>query len=204
MAFRSVVPAHPYALSSGSIYRSFVLGRTLWIVSDTRYHRTPESAADNAAKTMLGVEQREWLKQQLTRGAQYQAVFWVNSVPWISSTSAGWGSYAVERREIAAFIESLNSTAKLYILSGDMHGMALDDGTNNRFGPAGRALGPVVQSGALDRNWSYKGLRGVWAGRVALHSLLYTCRRPVQSRLQPGWRPLLRGHGHGCHRMCAH
>jgi endo-1,4-beta-xylanase len=85
---------------------------------------------------------------------------WVNGVPWIAPTADSrddWGGYAVERREIADFIQA-NRIENLAMLSGDAHMLATDDGSNNRFTSDGTGPGfPVFHAAALDRRGKVKG-----------------------------------------------
>jgi phosphodiesterase/alkaline phosphatase D-like protein len=76
----------------------------------------------------------------------------MNENPWIAPvapTSDRWGGYSTERAELASFIAA--SGKKLAIVSGDMHALAVDDGTNS---PGGI---PVFHAAALNQNSSLKG-----------------------------------------------
>ena len=43
------------------------------------------------------------------------------------------------------------------MLSGDAHMLAIDDGSNNRYGPSGERMFPVMHASALDRSGRLKG-----------------------------------------------
>ena len=165
--YRERVPHYPLPLSTGlgatpgagpigPIAQAFTVGRARVIVTDTRSERTPQRAADAASRTMLGLAQRQWLVDELTRAADGKAavVFWASTVPWITKaipgTGHGWEPYARERAEIAGLVAKLGLTSRLIILSGDAHMAAIDDGTNSNYvqGTAANTRGPVVVQAA--------------------------------------------------------
>jgi phosphodiesterase/alkaline phosphatase D-like protein len=160
LTYQEYVPHYPLAAGSGNvpIYHTFAIGRALFIVTDCRSARSPASATDNAAKTMLGATQKAWFKQQLLAAQdEYPLKVWVNSLPWIGSTGDdGWHLYTNERREIADFVSN-NGITGLCILSGDAHMLAIDDGTNSDYATVGGAPMPVFHAAALDRSGSVKG-----------------------------------------------
>ena len=159
--YRAAVPHYPLTAGDGdqSIFQAFTIGRVRYLLTDVRSARSPSSAPDDAAKTMLGVEQKAWLKQELATSARYAAVVWVNPVPWIVAAengAEGWGSYATERRELADFIANRGIT-NLVMLSGDAHMLAIDDGSNSDYASGGGAGFPVMHAAALDRPGRSKG-----------------------------------------------
>ncbi|MEM9774255.1 MAG: alkaline phosphatase D family protein [Chloroflexota bacterium] len=157
ISYRHCVPHYPLHKSSGAIYHSFTIGRVKFIVTDCRSERTPSNAFDNTAKSMLGVEQKEWLKNELLKGKQHPLTVWINTVPWISNkVSDTWAGYSTERREIANFIE-VNNIANIAMLAGDAHILAIDDGRHNQYGDNGLSLFPVFHAGPLDSMPQYRG-----------------------------------------------
>jgi phosphodiesterase/alkaline phosphatase D-like protein len=159
--YREVVPHYPLAAGDGDapIHHSFVIGRVLFVVTDSRSERTPHRRADGPHKTMLGASQKQWLFERLSEAHRHGLVVWVNSLPWIaraSATADHWGGYAAERREIATWITG-RGIANLVMVAGDGHMLAIDDGSNNRFGGGDAPGFPVLQAAALDRNGSLKG-----------------------------------------------
>lgn len=160
LTYQEYVPHYPLGAGSGHvpIYHTFAIGRALFIVTDCRSARSPASAPDNAAKTMLGATQKAWFKQQLLDAQDhYPLKVWVNSLPWVGSTGDdGWHLYTNERREIADFVSD-NGITGLCILSGDAHMLAIDDGTNSDYATGGGAPMPVFHAAALDRSGSVKG-----------------------------------------------
>jgi len=161
-AYREMVPHYPFADDSGAIHHAFTIGRVRFIVSDTRSERDPPSVKEGSDRSMLGAKQKAWLKQELLAARDRDAlIVWVNSVPWIGTDTGSenedrWTGFLSERAELSAFIEQ-NGIHNLCVLSGDAHMLAIDDGSNNRYGPARRPLFPVFQAAALDRRGSVKG-----------------------------------------------
>jgi phosphodiesterase/alkaline phosphatase D-like protein len=157
--YRNVVPHYPVP-DDGAIYQAFTVGRARFIMTDNYSYRSPDDDEDGQDKTMLGERQKDWLKQELLAASgTYPVIVWVNSQPWISITGPdgdGWGPFATEREEIATFIVE-NGIGNLVMLSGDAHMLAIDDGTNNTYGPGGGAGFPVFHAAALDRDGSVKG-----------------------------------------------
>lgn len=169
-SYRSYVPHYPLPADAGGngpdapIYQAFSAGRVRFIMTDTR------SEKSWPRRTVLGAQQKEWLKQELlaARDAGYALIVWVQPDPWIAGVEwwllglqDNWGAYAGERREIANFIAD-NGIDNLIMLSGDAHMLAIDDGTHSNYaGTAGdRADGPgfpVMHAAAFDQRGSRKG-----------------------------------------------
>jgi alkaline phosphatase D len=143
-----------------SIQQSFAVGRVYVILTDLRSERDPKTQTDDSNKSMLGAVQKQWFKDQLLFARDnYELIFWVSSVPWIETTTAGsdrWGGYATERQELADFIRD-NGVENLIILAADAHMLALDDGSNSDYASGGGAPLPVIHAAALHRNGSVKG-----------------------------------------------
>ena len=159
--YRGRVPSPTLALSgpSGAIYYSFVRGRVRFVVSDLRSERFEKGTfpSDDPQQLMMSAGQLTWIKNQLDSAALAgQSVCWVSSVPWIEATTDGsdaWGGYNAQRQEIADFINERSYNNRVFILSGDMHSLAFDDGTSvNNFADL-----KVIQSAPLDRGSSSKG-----------------------------------------------
>ncbi len=159
--YREVVPHYPLP-DAGAVYHSFTVGRVRFIVTDLRSERSPRSEPDGPARSMLGAAQKEWFFRELLAARDTHALtVWVCSISWINhqpedTSYDNWGGFRRERAEIAAFLEE-NRIMNLCVVSGDAHMLAIDDGSNNRYGPSGRPLFPVFQAAALDRKGSVKG-----------------------------------------------
>jgi len=162
-AYRGAVPHYPLVVAEdGPIHHAFTVGRVRFILTDARSERAPPDMPEGPARSLLGAEQKAWLKAELLAARDTHAlIVWVNTVPWIAAADPHegidrWSGFTTERAELAAFIEEHGIT-NLCMLSGDAHMLAIDDGGNNRYGPAGRPLFPVFQAAALDRRGSIKG-----------------------------------------------
>jgi len=158
--YRSYVPHYPVAGATSAIYQSFTIGRARFLLTDGRSARSPVADPDNAEKSMLGDDQKAWLKRELLAANNSQElIVWVNPLPWISEATPGgddWGGYTTERAELADFIAD-NKIGGVMMLSGDAHMLAVDDGTSSDFSAAGGAGFPIMHSAALDRPGSVKG-----------------------------------------------
>lgn len=109
-AYRARVPHHTLALPDGSIYHAFEIGRVLYVSSDTRYNRTPNSAPDNAAKTYLGATQKLWLRNLLA-STTAQAMVWLMPNPWLGTLDDTWGGFTAERAELANMLTTMTVPA---------------------------------------------------------------------------------------------
>lgn len=160
LTYQEYVPHYPLIAGSGDvpIYQAFSIGRVRFIMTDLRSERTPYLEPDSPSKTMFGVPQKDWFKQELLDATGvYPVIVWVQTMPWIGTVGDdGWYTYALERQEIANFVRD-NAIEGLFMLSGDAHMLAIDDGTNSDYATGGGAGFPVMHSAALDRSGSLKG-----------------------------------------------
>jgi phosphodiesterase/alkaline phosphatase D-like protein len=166
-AYRERVPHYPLT-TGGSVGQAFTIGRVRFIITDQRSASTPAAARDNASKTKLGTAQKAWFKQELisARDSGFPLIVWVCPDPWIGVATAGedtWAGYTTERTELANFIRD-NRINNVVIVSGDMHGLAVDDGTNSDYATGGGAPLTVLHAAALTSNGSLKG--GPYSGGV--------------------------------------
>jgi alkaline phosphatase D len=179
-AYDEYVPHYPLEAGDGALprdlHQAFTVGRIRFLVTDSRSERMPDEVPDGPEKTMLGVEQREWLLAEIESAkALYPLVVWVNPVPWITEPGSGhgWGRYDWERRYVADRIHRAGMTERMLMLSGDGHMVAIDDGTNSNYA-TGHAPGekgfPVVHAAPFDRYPRPKGgpySHGIAARRLA-------------------------------------
>ena len=107
------------------IFRKFSWGGLAdFFLLDTRQYRSPSRAYDDSSKTMLGDEQKAWLKDELRKSsAPLKIIF--SPTPFNSRTdSDSWFGYRTERQEINGFIEQYK-IRKTFVISADWH-MAFD------------------------------------------------------------------------------
>ncbi|MGI9613304.1 MAG: alkaline phosphatase D family protein [Acidimicrobiales bacterium] len=160
-SYRQYVPHYPLASRTSSVFQAFTVGRVRILITDTRSSRQAADDEDGALATMLGKEQKEWLKAELAGAGQaHELTIWVNPVPWISALSVegdDWSAHSIERVELADHIADNGLASRLLMLSGDAHMTAIDDGTNSDYSTGRRAGFPVFHAGALDRPGRVKG-----------------------------------------------
>lgn len=136
------------------IFRSFIIGRCLFVVLDLR------SFKDVTAGDILGADQAAWLQNQLhyaSRDENIIQVFLVSTIPWvIKELKTEWTPYNSTITNIQTWIENYITKAginkKIMLLGGHSTFVAFDDGTNNAYGKF-----PVFQAGALDQNPTCQG-----------------------------------------------
>jgi phosphodiesterase/alkaline phosphatase D-like protein len=201
LTYQEYVPHYPLASGAGDvpIYQAFSVGRVRFIVTDSRSERTPYLDPDVPGKTMLGSLQKAWFKQQLLdANGVYPVIVWVNTLPWIGTTGDdGWYVYTYERSEIGDFIAD-HAIQGLFMVSGDAHMIAIDDGTNSDYSTSGGGGFPVLQAAALDQGGSIKGgpySQGAFPGGgqfglMTVHDTRLTGLRDVEraERAQPTGR----------------
>ena len=158
--YREIVPHYdlPYPTGKNPVFQSFVRGRVRFIVTDLRAEKTPRSTADSAAKTMMSEQQTQWFFNELLKPEPLK--IWVCTKPYIETPTTGsdaWGGYSFERKRIANFIKERNLAGRVAILAGDMHALAIDDGTNSDYADGGGAPIPVFQAAQMDQAVSPKG-----------------------------------------------
>jgi len=94
LTYDEYVPHYPLVFGEGdhAITQSFAVGRVKFILTDLRSERDEAKKKDDANKSMLGAQQKEWFKNELlSANGKYPLICWVSSVPWIGE--AGKGTY---------------------------------------------------------------------------------------------------------------
>ena len=106
-------PQDPYRL-----YRSFKWGKGVEVfLLDCRQYRNPQT------QTMLGLEQKQWLLQQLAASSA-TFKFIVSSVPFSDPRDDKWGEFSEERDDILNTIQATNIPGVIF-LAGDVHHAAV-------------------------------------------------------------------------------
>lgn len=123
------------------LYRSFRWGRAVELfILDTRQYRSPSSLPDTSSKTMLGAQQKAWLKAALLNStATFKVV--ATSVPLRFHGRDSWEGYTTERQELFDFIAQ-NNIKNLIFLSADVHYAAV---INHPEGFTEVIVGPLAQ-----------------------------------------------------------
>jgi hypothetical protein len=155
-AWRKVYPAYSLPATDGrGGYHSWVIGRLRFIQLDVRSYRDPQAATDGPTKTMLGSEQKAWLKARLSDPEPVKIL--CGNYPWRDDGvgSGRWGSYLNEWTELSDYIDT-HVPGKVYVLFGDRHFLAADDGTGASTRGIPQAGGAPFQqaSVAVTDTWS--------------------------------------------------
>lgn len=145
----------------GVRYRSFRWGANVeGFILDCRRWRDPNAQVDDAAKTMLGTAQKQWLLAALAAStAPFKLVF--TSVPLDYGIGVDhWAGFTHEREEILAAIAAAQISGVLF-LSGDQHYFAAYSHSHGvrefQVGPLQRGIGPFGPSpaGVMFRDGRY-------------------------------------------------
>ncbi len=166
--YKERVPHYPLGSAGGTMAQAFTVGRVRFIMTDLRSAAGASTAKESASKTKMGSAQKIWFKQELinARDSGFPLIVWVCPDPWIGTAQLGddsWAGYATERTELANFIRD-NRITNLALVSGDMHGLAYDDGTNSDYATGGGGPVTVLHGAALTSGGSVKG--GPYSGGV--------------------------------------
>jgi alkaline phosphatase D len=132
-AFREYFPTPPLPSQDG-IWHRFRYAEAQFFMLDLRSQRDPNYTPDGPNKSILGADQKAWLKDSLLKStARWK--FLMSTVPFnpAAKPSDGWMAFQTERAEIVNFIQQ-NRIGGVIVISGDLHsGGAIDDGTNSGF-----------------------------------------------------------------------
>lgn len=147
-AYRTVVP-HAQLVESGTtdaIYHAIEYGRVVFILTDLRSRRV--------SPTMMGATQKAWFKSLLTDPVNAgKAFIWCSTVPWhIDSRSDTWGGYTAERQELANYFAANDIGRRLAMITGDLHSIGIDDGTNTNKASSGNGSFMVFQAAPFDQS----------------------------------------------------
>ena len=148
-AYQQRVPHFPLPTTS-ALYHAFQRGRVLHIVSDVRSARSPNLDPDGPGKTMLGAAQLAWMETLLsTSDAEF--LVWHMPSQWMGVSQDSWAQFTHERGLLVDMLAapggdaSRNWLPRMIQTSGDVHALAIDDGTGNRWGGF-----PVLVAASLD------------------------------------------------------
>jgi alkaline phosphatase D len=153
LAYQEYVPHYPLPAGTGNvpIYQAFTIGRIRFIISDLRSERT--------AISMMGSVQKDWFKNECVQAKTNNLVIaWISSVSYGGDRADNWGGYAAERTELANFFRD-NLIQNMFIICGDAHMIAIDNGNNHDFstGANNPYKYPIFQAAALNQTGSNKG-----------------------------------------------
>lgn len=130
-AYREWVPHYPLADPAG-IYQSWQVGRVLYIASDVRSFRDPNSDPLSPAKTMLGTAQKAWIENLLTTTSA-EVLVWQSPSRWVGGSDT-WESFSYERDEMVQLFGDTGWLDRMLFMTADMHALSICSGPNNRYG----------------------------------------------------------------------
>lgn len=152
-AYKEYIPYYPLGANeiSQSIYQSFTIGRVHFIMTDLRSERKNGD--------IMSVDQKNWFKSEVMSAKNKgQIICWVSSVSFSGERSDNWGGYTQTRTELSNFFRDSN-IVNMFIISGDAHMLAIDNGTHADFSDnkTNPNFYPILQSAALNNVGSDKG-----------------------------------------------
>lgn len=122
--YREREPHYPL-VESGAAYHSKLMGRTLFMFFDSRYHASSNFAPDDGSKTMLGEAQKLWILTTLaTTSAEFLVV--VASRQWTRTFGEDtWSVFTTERQELIDLFDGLNWLGRMCMVYADRHAFHL-------------------------------------------------------------------------------
>lgn len=129
--YRECVPSYPLADAAG-IYQSWQVGRVLYVATDSRSFRDPNSNPVTPTKTMLGTAQKAWLENLLTTTSA-EALVWQSSSRWVGGTDT-WQDFSYERAEMVQLFGDTGWLDRMLFMTADMHSVSICTGPNNAYG----------------------------------------------------------------------
>ncbi len=84
-SYEEYVPHYPLVFDrNGPITQTFSVGRVKFIMTDLRSERDSVTNKDDATKSILGADQKAWLKKELlAANGKFPLIVWMSTVPWI-------------------------------------------------------------------------------------------------------------------------
>lgn len=135
LVYRECVPHYPLG-SGGStgIYQSWQVGRVLYVATDSRSFRDPNSDPQTPSKTLLGTAQKAWLEALLTANAGgAEALVWQSSSRWIGGSDT-WSSFEHERDEMVQMFGDTGWLERMLFMTADEHALSICSGPYNPYG----------------------------------------------------------------------
>ncbi|KAI9142150.1 PhoD-like phosphatase-domain-containing protein [Paraphysoderma sedebokerense] len=119
---------NPVPYQPGHSYYNFTYGDSDFFMTDIRRYRSKSSIKDDSDKTMLGLRQKQDLKDWLLRTKENKGFkFLLTGVPMTLNWQCDydtWSSYITERNEILDFIHE-NNIKRVLVLSADRHAIGI-------------------------------------------------------------------------------
>jgi hypothetical protein len=146
--YREWVPHYPLP-SASAIYQSWQVGRVLYIASDVRSARDPNSDPQTTAKTLLGSAQKTWMEGLLStaRDNGAEALVWQSPSRWVGGTDT-WADFMHERAEMVTLFGDTGWLDRMVMLTADMHALSICSGPHNPHGQFPMFMFAGMDSGA--------------------------------------------------------
>jgi hypothetical protein len=123
LMFRERVPTYDFPVTgTAPLYRSFQIGRILFIISDVRSARSPNIDPDDANKTMLGTAQKNWMREVLTT-SNAEALCWIMADQWTHVAVDSWASFQTERAEMVEMFSDTGWINRMCQVGADAHAL---------------------------------------------------------------------------------
>lgn len=129
-AYRERAPHYPLPDAS-SIYQSWQIGRVLFIASDVRSERSPNTDPDGVDKTMLGEAQKAWMRGVL-ESSDAAFLVWITPTVWhhVANAIDTWKEFPTEQSEMVSMFTETGWIDRMLAVWGDRHVLGIDDGSN--------------------------------------------------------------------------
>jgi len=157
-AYHEYVPHYPLGLGTGinfPINQAFTVGRVRFVMTDLRSTRS--------INTIMTEEQKQWFRDECIYARDNNLIIaWVNSTTWNNTTETwatdNWYGFNSDRIDFGNFFLS-DSIKNMFLICGDAHMLAIDDGTNADFSFTHNNpyKYPIFQAAAISGGGSYKG-----------------------------------------------
>lgn len=149
--YRECVPHYTLPGGATGIHQTWQAGRVLYIASDVRSFRDPNSDPTTPTKTMLGSAQKAWMETLLStaRDNGAEALVWQCPSRWVG-TDDTWSDFSYERAEMVQMFGDTGWLDRMLFLTADMHALSICSGPHN---PHGRF--PMFMFAGMDAGaWS--------------------------------------------------
>ena len=85
--YEEYVPHYPFVFDrTGPVAQTFSVGRVKFLMTDLRSDRDSVTNKDDANKSILGADQKAWLKKELlAANGKFPLIVWMSTVPWIGN-----------------------------------------------------------------------------------------------------------------------
>jgi hypothetical protein len=132
--YREWVP-HYTLPSASAIYQSWQVGRVLYIASDVRSARDPNTDPQTPAKTLLGSAQKTWMEGLLAtaRDDGAEALVWQSPSRWVGGEDT-WSDFLYERLEMVQLFGDTGWLDRMVMVTADMHALSICSGPHNPYG----------------------------------------------------------------------